>query len=168
MPGENQSFYSLLSKKDRKRAVLFQPNFIRYLYQSIISKDFYWRWLLHNQSFLINCNCIQYLFYIIAQNSRYINIKVSINYFFASNVLLWSMNSAHSVRMLEAQNRKRAQESALETLLLRLVYFRPCSYSPMSRELALLMICPVASLMKSTAMFSTSVPLKILYIPPYM
>ena len=41
-------------------------------------------------------------------------------------------------------------------------------YSPMSRELALLMICPVASLMKSTAMFSTSVPLKILYIPPYM
>ena len=41
-------------------------------------------------------------------------------------------------------------------------------YSPMSRELALLMICPVASLMKSTAMFSTSVPLKTLYIPPYM
>ena len=53
-------------------------------------------------------------------------------------------------------------------LLLRLVCFRPCSYSPMSREFALLMICPVASLMKSTAMFSTSVPLKILYIPPYI
>lgn len=76
--------------------------------------------------------------------------------------------AAHSVRMLEAENRKRAQETALETLLLRLVCFRSCSYSPMSRELALLMICPVASLMKSTAMFSTSVPLKILYIPPYM
>ena len=75
--------------------------------------------------------------------------------------------AAHSVRMLETDSRKRAQESALETLLLRQISFRPYSYSLMSRELALLMICPVASLMKSTAMFSTSVPLKILYIPPY-
>ena len=75
--------------------------------------------------------------------------------------------AAHSVRMLETDSRKRAQESALETLLLRQISFRPYSYSLMSRELALLMICPVASLMKSTAMFSTSVPLEILYIPPY-
>lgn len=35
--------------------------------------------------------------------------------------------AAHSERMLEAESRKRAQETALEMLLLRLVCFRPCS-----------------------------------------